>query len=445
VTQSVVECPPIVHSLPISGMMADVRPRCWEAGRTAALALAVVVAVTACGQPRLAAPPEPQFTTGQRAAPTVLPSPADGRSGGERVLPDEVEVTAADADVAGMLVVDDAGNTSPNRSGWEAFDRALSARLVPADTSAAVAVMIDGRLVHQAAWGERVAGTGEPVELTDRFRIASISKTITAIVAMQLVEDGTLTLDDPVGELLARHLGLAVVDPDAVTITVRELLSHTAGFPQHETTFFGNGATSCADAAAQGLSRSVSPGAGFRYSNMSYCVLGVLIEAVTGKTYERVVGERLLTPLGISGMRMAGTYELGPDEVSHHPTPGRNFMEALGAAGAWNATPTDLVRILDSIDPDTAGWKALSPDGMAAMRHRVPTGLPPSGYGLGIINYDGDAWGHTGTIQNTHAMLLRQPDGVTWAVTVSGEYPSDSNQLRGIMRSALASAFGPRG
>lgn len=425
-------------------MMADVRPRCWEAGRTAALALAVAVGLTACGQPRLASPPEPEFTTGQRAVPTALPTVEESRSGGERILPDDIEVASADADVADMLLVDDAGNTAPNRSGWEAFDRALGARLVPADTSAAVAVMIDGTLVHQAAWGERVAGSGEAVELTDRFRIASISKTITAIVTMQLVEDGTLELDEPVGPLLAEHLALATYDPDAASITVRELLSHTAGFPQHEGMFFSNGATSCVDAASQGLSSSVGPGSGFRYSNMSYCVLGVLIEAATGKTYERVVYERLLTPLGISGMRMTGTYELGPDEVSHHPTPGRNFMETLGAAGAWNATPTDLVRIIDSIDPDTPGWKALSGPGMAAMRHRVPNGLPPGGYGLGIINYDGDAWGHTGTIQNTHAMVLRQPDGVTWAITVSGEYPSDSNQLRGIMRAALATAFGSR-
>ena len=74
------------------------------------------------------------------------------------------------------------------------------------------------------------------------------------------------------------------------------------------------------------------------------------------------------------------------------------------------------------------------------MRYRIPTGLAPSGYGLGLINYD-QAFGHTGTIQNTHAMVLRQPDGVTWAVTVSGEYPSDTPQLRNIVRGAFAAGF----
>ena len=268
-----------------------------------------------------------------------------------------------------MVLVDDAGNASPNLGGWAAFDEALSDRLVGPNVSASVAVMIDGQLVHAAAYGDRVAGGDDPVEPTDRYRIASISKTITAIVTMQLVEDGVLTLDDPVGPMLVDHLGLSSYDPDVDSITVRELLSHTAGFPKHQNTFFGNGATSCVDAAGKGLAGNVG-GGGYRYSNMSYCVLGVLIEATTGKTYERVVQERLLTPLGINGMRMPSTYDLGPDEASHHPGPGRNAMETLGGAGSWNATPSDLVRILNSIDHSTPGWKAVSVDTATAMRYR---------------------------------------------------------------------------
>ena len=420
-------------------MMADVRPRSWDVGGWTACALALAIVTSACGQARLAAPPEPEFTTGERAAPTIVTTTIPRTEGGE-ILPSSVEADLQSVDVGQMVLVDDAGNASPNQSGWSAFDDALESRLIPADVSASVAVMVDGQVVHQAAFGERVAGSADPVETSDRFRIASISKTITAIVTMQLVEDGTLSLDEPVGRTLIEHLSLNSADADVASITVRELLSHTAGFPQHEGMFFSNGATSCVDAATRGLSQSVSSGGGFRYSNMSYCVLGVLIEAVTGKTYERVVYERLLTPLGISGMRMSSTYDLGPDEVSHHPSPGRNFMETLGAAGAWNATPADLVTILNSIDPDTPGWKAVSPETAVSMRYRIPTGLAPSGYGLGLINYD-QAFGHTGTIQNTHAMVLRQPDGVTWAVTVSGEYPSDTPQLRNIVRGAFAAGF----
>lgn len=403
------------------------------------------VALGACGQARLAAPPEPEFRAGERAEPTIVTPSASVVSGGERILPEDIEADAPVGDevaVDDLFTIDDAGNSAPNRSGWQTFDEQLGRRLVPANVSASVAVMVDGQVVHEAAFGERVDGTGEPVETTDRFRIASISKTVTAIVTMQLVEAGVLELDQAVGPLVAEHLGLTTYDADVASMTVRELLSHTAGFPQHEGTFFANGATSCVDAAGQGLRSGVRSGSGFEYSNMSYCVLGILIEAVTGKTYERVVYERLLTPLGIGGMRMSSTYDLGPDEVSHHPTPGRNFMETLGAAGAWNATPADLVKIVNAVDPTTPGWKAVSDDSMRALRYRAVNAQPPSGYGLGIINYGADAWGHTGTIQNAHSMVLVQPDGVTWAITVSGEYPSESGNLRGMFRSALSAAFG---
>ncbi len=424
-------------------MMSNVTPRRWDVVRCAALVIALATASTACGSARLAAPPEPEFTTGQRAQPTVLPEVTI-----EPVEQIELDLSSIEADldpvsVDQMTIVDDAGNVAPNHSGWETFDTSLEHQLIPADVSASVAVMIDGQIVHQAAFGERIAGTGDPVETADRFRIASISKTVTAIVALRLIDQGVLVLDDPVGDLVVQHLGLAQFDPDVSRITLRNLLSHTAGFPDHSSTFFNNGATSCVDAAMQGLASSVAGPSGYNYSNMSFCVLGLLIEAVTGKTYEQVAYEQLLTPLGISGMRITSTYDLGPDEVSHHPTPNRNYMETLGGAGSWNATPTDLVTIINSIDPKTSGWKALSPELMKAMRYHLPTDQPPSGYGLGLINFADGAFGHTGTIQNTHAMLVVQPDGVTWAVTVSGEYPGSTSALQNIVRQALSDGFSP--
>ncbi len=422
-------------------MMVRVRSRCGDVTRTAALLVVVASTAAACGQAQFTAPPSPEFATGRRAEPTIVVDSTIAPVETSDIMLSAIEADLDGVAVGEMTLVDDAGVVAPNLAGWARFDEQLERRLIPADVSASVAVMVGGEVVHEAAFGVRVAGTGDAVETADRFRVASISKTITAITTLRLVEAGVLTLDDPVGGVITGHLGVMTVDPDVASITVRDLLSHTAGFPQHEGTFFANGATSCTDAATKGLASGVASGTGFRYSNMSYCVLGILIEAATGKTYERVVDEQLLTPLGITGMRLASTYELGPDEVSHHPTPNRNFMEALGAAGAWNATPRNLVEILDSVDPTTPGWKALSPETMAVLRVHVPTGRPPTGYGLGVINYDGDAWGHTGTLQNTHAMVLVQPDGLTWAITVSGEYPSATGQLRSIMRQALASGF----
>ncbi len=416
-------------------------------GLVASIVIACIV-LGACGQDRVAAPPAPEFTSGQRAAATVLLN-TDGASAGgdeqivfdlqavepdfERPLIDEV--SASDVSVGDLLVVDDTGHAAPNEPGWLRFDDALSRRLVPANLAAGVAVMVDGELVHEAAFGVRVPGSNDVVTPTDRFRIASISKTVTAIVVMQLVDEGVLTLDDPIGQMLVDSLGVVAPDTDAARLTVRQLLSHRSGFGAAEGVFFGNGAASCADAAVQGLSSMVGSGTSYDYSNMNFCLLGLLIEAATGKTYERVVRESLLDPLGISGMRFTSTYEIGPDEVSHFPSPGRNFMEVLGAAGSWNATPTDIVRIVNSVDPTTDGWKSLTAASMSAMR-----GLGV-GYGLGVINYDAQAWGHTGTIQNAHSMVLVQADGITWAITVAGDHPTETSRLRNIFQAALATAF----
>lgn len=322
--------------------------------------------------------------------------------------------------------------------GWAAVDRYLeSVLIVPGNTAASLAVSIGGDVVHAAAFGVRDPANGDLAEPNDRFRIASISKPITAIVAMTLVEDGTIGLDDPIGLIVAGHVGLATVSAGARQLTLRRLLSHRSGFGKYESTFFRGGADGCVDAARQGLLRGVG-GGGYTYSNMNYCLVGLLIHALTGLTYEQAAYQRLLTPLGISGMRIPPTVDPGPDEVQHQTTVGRNYMETLGAAGSWIATPSDLVTILDSLDLSTPGFKPLTLDSVFQMA--VPTGgqYGQRGYGLGLISYGDGRLGHTGTIESTHAMLLNRGDSVTWALTVAGQTPSESTSLERIMNSAFA-------
>ena len=113
-----------------------------------------------------------------------------------------------------------------------------------------VAVSIDGEIVHEAAMGARVPDTFDAVETTDKFRIASISKTITAITALQLVEEGLVGLDDPIGSIVAEAVGVAAPSAGVPELTVRRLLTHTSGFPQYESLFFRNQVGSCEEAAA---------------------------------------------------------------------------------------------------------------------------------------------------------------------------------------------------
>jgi D-alanyl-D-alanine carboxypeptidase len=331
----------------------------------------------------------------------------------------------------------------PGPEGWRAFDRSLAYRLLGGgDRAASVAVAIDGELVHAAAFGERVPG--DPVQVTDRFRIASISKVLAATALLRLVERGEFGLDDPVTGSLAHSLGIVPAEPRVANVTIRQLLGHTSGFGDYDNDFFGAGADSCRTAAVRALSGRLiaRPGAAFNYSNMNYCVVGLILEQVTGRPFDQVMFDEVLTPLSIDGMRVAGTFDVGPDDVEHVSTPRRNYMETLGAAGSWLATPSDIVRLVDSLDPTKAGWHPLDNRTLAQMK--APSmasergGSGPSWYGLGLMVFGDGSFGHTGTLESTHAMVVVRPDGVTWAVMVSGENPWETADLRPIVDEALA-------
>ncbi len=355
---------------------------------------------------------------------------------------------------------------------WATFDEALANRLIGGgDYAAGVAVAVRGEIVHAADFGYRVpppsppstvpgtvsvapattaaptvpSAAPEAIEPGDRFRIASISKVITAIVVLQLVEGGQLGLDDPVGGRLAELVGATVTDPAVAGITVRQLLSHTSGFPEYESTFFRGHVDSCPAAGQVGLSRSLlaPPGTRYIYSNLNFCLLGLLVEQVAGRPYEAVVTDRLLAPLGIEGMRLATTYDTDPAAVVHPSAPARNYMEVLGAAGSWVGTPSDIVRIVASLDTADPGFHPLSQAMVDLMRAPVSLTAPAEpgrGYGLGMMVFGDGTFGHTGTVENTHAMVLDRSDGVTWSVLVSGEYPWTTLDLRRIFDRSLADA-----
>ena len=141
-------------------------------------------------------------------------------------------------------------------------------------------------------------------------------------------------------------------------------------------------------------------------------------------------------------MRLAQTFDDDPAQVVHPSAPLRNYMEVLGAAGSWVATPSDVVTIMASLDPATPGWHPLSPAMLDLMRQPQTLAYPTAGrwYGLGLMSFGDGSFGHTGTVESTHAMVVDRPDGVMWAVLVSGEYPWETSDLRSIFDRALADA-----
>jgi D-alanyl-D-alanine carboxypeptidase len=327
---------------------------------------------------------------------------------------------------------------------FAAFDESLSSALFDRGAlGVSVAVARNGRIVHTQAFGADNPYTGTPAEVESRYRIASVSKTLLAMAILELVEERRLSLDQPVLAGLAKELDVTLGDPAMATITLRQLLSHTSGLPEYQRTFFGGTAANCREAAARGLSRGLAgtPGTVYQYSNLNYCVLGVLVEEVTGRSYEAVVDDLVLEPLGIDDMRIAGTYDAREGDVVHPTSPGRRFMEALGAAGNWIGTATDLVRVVDSLDARKPGHHPLAAGVVTQMLQPAPVAYPhdDSWYGLGLIVWDqGQSFGHTGTIENARSMVFHRADGVTWAVLVNGGGPSNTANIRKYVDEALA-------
>ncbi len=323
---------------------------------------------------------------------------------------------------------------------WELFEAALRASLGGNDAYAA-AVMIDGEVVFEAVAGERVPG--EPALAEHRFRLASLSKVVTAAVVLQLVQDGLVGLDEPVGQLIADHLGVGPVSEATAAVTVRRILSHTAGFGKDWSFYFSDGRDKQWRANAEAALRAgVSGSSGFSYSNTTYVVAGALIEALTWRSYEEAVAERLLVPLGIEGPRLGVTQVVRPGEVLHRSDSTRSYMEALGPAGGWVMSAAEIAVIVDSLRVSSASWQPLSFTMAASMMAGVDA-WPASNrsYGLGVMRLGDGSFGHTGTLQQTRTMAIARPDGVTWSVVVNGSRPDSSQRLCGVMERAVSAAL----
>src|SRR5262249_46397220 len=153
---------------------------------------------------------------------------------------------------------------------------------------ASVAVAKDGRLVYARAYGTTDPATGAPTRVDSRFRYASMSKVVTTALVLQLVQAGQLSLGDPLFSVLPHPVPLPPgADGRLNDITVRELLGHTSGLPAYPDPIFNKGgvaAPTCQAAAEWVVTRGLvsTPGAGFSYVNLNFCLLSLVVEAVTG-------------------------------------------------------------------------------------------------------------------------------------------------------------------
>lgn len=323
------------------------------------------------------------------------------------------------------------------------FDAAIKLHTIDAGSrDVSAAVIFQGQLIHTFAASS--AKSSRPVNVDTNFRIASISKILTAETVMKLVEQDLLQLDEPIVGRIADTFGLTVADERARNITIRQLLSHTSGISNFLKIFFDAGSYDQMGMLKEALSVQLAsePGSTFKYGNVSYVLLGKAIELVTGLSYQDATKKLVLTPLGLDSFRLVGTYEFGPNDALHAVSGSRTYMEQLGPAGAWVATATDVAKLLDSLDPQSPSVHVISSESMALMKlpaTPVPVG-PIWDYGFGLRLFVSGEWGHSGSIENVHAMAIHRPDGLSVSVLVNGTKPKETDDLIEAINEAVLAA-----
>jgi len=303
----------------------------------------------------------------------------------------------------------------------------------------------DGNTIGAAA-GTGNLETGEAPPLDGEVRIGSNTKTFVAVVILQLVQEGKITLDEPIETYLPGLLKGEGID--ATKITVRQLLQHTSGLPEyHDTLVFEKDIFQVKDNyyshrdlldVALGKPAAFEPGSQFTYTNTNYIVLTLLAERLEHRPFAEQIDKRIVEPLGLSR-----TYYPGPGEEDirgthphgyHRNTPTEEWKDITridpswaGGAGAMISTPSELTKFIQA----TFDGTLLNQDSITEMKKTVDTDHPEiwmGGYGLGIfpmsLSCGGEAWGHSGGIPGYGSYNMVGPDGTAVALTVTA--PSDA-------------------
>jgi D-alanyl-D-alanine carboxypeptidase len=308
--------------------------------------------------------------------------------------------------------------------------------LVAAGVPGAILVVRHGGRTVRLAGGLADVARKRPMHSSDRFRIASLTKSYVATVALQLVAERQLALDDSVEQRLPG------VVPNGGKIRIRQLLNHTSGLfdfaadPRVLKPYLkGNFGFRWAPRKLVQIGVShkplFAPGTRFAYSNTDYVILGLIVEAVTGNSLGTELGGRIFRPLGLRATafptkpRIASPYAHGYYVFAKPPATDVSGVSPFPwAAGAMVSTGADVLSFYRAL---LAG-DLLEPKLLNAMKKTVSEGrrtdIPGSRYGLGLERFPtscGGAWGHNGAIAGYLVFAFTSNDGGGQAVLMVNE------------------------
>jgi CubicO group peptidase (beta-lactamase class C family) len=219
----------------------------------------------------------------------------------------------------------------------------------------ALGVVIDGELAHFSGAGVTSLDTGAPPTPDSVYRIASITKSFTALGILALRDEGALGLDDPIARFIPEASRLVAPTADSPAVTLRHLLTHTGGLPsQGPYAALALPTEEVATRSLPGYPLDLVPGTAFHYSNFGYQLLGVVIHRVSGQPLRAFMAKRIFGPLGMrstsfdaSGLA-PGQLALGYTKNERGalvPVPIGPYVAVEGAGGIFSSV-RDMTRYL---------------------------------------------------------------------------------------------------
>ena len=300
--------------------------------------------------------------------------------------------------------------------------------ITPGLAGVSVAVLTRDDRLFTATVGASGIGVGSPpLNAGHRFRVASVTKSFTAALILRMAEQGLLSLDDP----LTRYWPDAAV-PNARDMTIRQLLSHTAGVFDHlnASAFWNHPANTPTKVwtveelvgFAVQHGPLFAPGTSYAYSNTGFSILGGVVERVLGRNFGEGLAHFVIQPLGLANtFHDDSSSTLNPiPNLAVNASSYRYHASAAGAAGALVSTPTDMARFGRQV----YGARFLSASSVTEMTRDLGGPLGGQAYGLGtrLWTRSGIPYhGHTGALMDYRSIVMYIPSSqVTIAMATHG-------------------------
>lgn len=337
------------------------------------------------------------------------------------------------------------------------FDKYMARALKEGDVpGAALIVVRDGQVILSKGYGVSDIAAQDPLSPSKHLlRQGSISKILTWIMVMQLVEEGALDLDKD----LNTYLPFKVEPRSAQLLTMRHLLTHSGGFTERFKGVFGKPVEPLCTTVALNLPDRVSaPGVRASYSNSGTAIAACAVEKLTGLPFEQAVEERILKPLQMSSSTFAQPppKSLRSRLVSHYPASSnvpKNFEYiAIAPAGSLHASAEDMGRLLTAImlGRSAPAGHLLSPKSFSEMLRLQKPLVPhlPDGFGLGFLvrEHGGRQYiGHGGTTMAAITDMEIVPDlNLGWYIGMTGlGYGGSAINIRAALPGAVIDHFAP--